>query len=836
MDVSFKLMRRSNDRLFLLSEITHYDSQLPVVLRVTTDQGDLIPAETFPYVDLDNQVELENALENAAIVRHVDGGATIRSSASTGVRRFVVVLPWLKLRRVVLEFSAVDSDGTVVDSCKHKLDQEVVKWQARLNSATNAAGGEAIETLDGCFVHDRIQVDFQRIIALGEGELATAQVELPYFPESELEVSFFGAAGKRIDVEYHVIEDSISPAADSGVSLRRYLLISFEVPATQSQLCLCVGDRAGKVSLGFAVLGPDTVEEITDDMEWRTMSAYNDPSYDEWFKEEHRADVPTLLEQVSQRFGYEPLISVVCLLRDEPLHHLYDLLTSFRLQTYTNWELILVRLAETDNTADDIMANFESDERIYLLNVESDLSLAGKANAGLQAAEGDFVGFISADDKISPDALFEFVRKVNDHPDCEIVYCDTDTVDADGDHSQPMFLPDFSPELLHAYNYMRGLVLFRSSLAYEVGMFSEDPAVLPEYDFILRATEVAACVCHVPRVLCHRRFINRYDIFTLFTEERNEAGRKALVEHCKRVGINAEVLATGRPFQYRLRHFLAQDPPKIGVIIVSRGNTEMLDICVKNIYAKARYANFEVIVVDCDEQSAQDLGVFEGRYDNLKVLRWEHPYSAASVANYTIENTDAAYYLFMDEETRMLSDDALEIMLGYFQSSRVGVVGAHQYFADGTIEHAGLVVGGSRAVTPLGRYMSPEWRGYQDRNVLACNVTAVSGSCMMISREVYDQVGGFTEDFTLMYADVDFCLKAAELGFLTVSTPYAEFSHFKSVKRARTYTMAMRLKIKREAALLQYFWPRNFTEGDAYYNRNLDQDSPYYALPHDEEW
>jgi GT2 family glycosyltransferase len=149
---------------------------------------------------------------------------------------------------------------------------------------------------------------------------------------------------------------------------------------------------------------------------------------------------------------------------------------------------------------------------------------------------------------------------------------------------------------------------------------------------------------------------------------------------------------------------------------------------------------------------------------------------------------------------------------------------------DGTIEHSGLVVGGSNIVTPLSRYMSSSWAGYLGRCAVSHNVSAVAADCMFISRKVFEAVGGFSEELSIAYSDVDFCLKARQQGYYTVYTPFATLTHFRSVSRLRSYSQAFLIKQKREAALLQYRWPDYFVKGDRYYSSNFDPNSPYYGL------
>jgi GT2 family glycosyltransferase len=214
----------------------------------------------------------------------------------------------------------------------------------------------------------------------------------------------------------------------------------------------------------------------------------------------------------------------------------------------------------------------------------------------------------------------------------------------------------------------------------------------------------------------------------------------------------------------------------------------------------------------------------------LRVLTWEGEDNLSAISNFGAANTDGDYLLFLSGDARIVSDDFVQTMLGYFQSPDVGVVGPKRLFVDGTIDHAGLVVGGSRVYTPLFHFMPSHWHGYQNRAVVARNVTAVASDCMMVKRSIFDEVGGFTEEFSLPYAGIDFCCKTGAKGYYTVFSPYAVLSRFRGVSHTLVLSEALKVEVRREASLVQYRWPERFVKGDPFFNPNLDPDSPYYSL------
>lgn len=831
MNVQFKVMRRSGDKAYILSEITGYDERLPVVLATSTESGVRIPSDAFPYCNDQDPIAVESVLADAALACYGDGSSAPHTKNTAGVRFFVVVLPWMKIRRWILEFKAIDSSGTVVERCTKKLDLESVKWFSRLDSRINQTQSSLIEQLDGRFIHDRIHISFVRAFELEDKYMVSALLEMPYHEESIIELDYLGDKGQALLLDSYLIEDSVAHVVDYGFLERRYMMVSFLVDEDHPEVCLCATDTAGSVAPGFAMLGQSSLEELLEGFKEVTTSAYDDKRYDEWFKCFCEPDFPTLLEQVSIRFDHAPLISIVCPLINTPTHHLYDVVSSMLTQSYGKWELILVNASPDSSLISDLISSFD-DERVYMLDVDSSLSLAEQINAGLLAAEGEFVGVVRSCNKMAPNALFEFVRTINEYPDCDFIYSDSDTFDAEGVHSAPVFRPSFSPELLRSCYYLEGFYLIRSVLLLHVGLLDKRFNGALGYDLALRCTEAARRVCRVPRVLYHVRYSYSIGKSTVLTDSVRESGRRALVEHCKRVGIKAEIMALDKNNCYQIRHVLVEDPHVV-IVIPTENNPEVLIACIRSIYSKIQYCNFEVVVVSVGEAERQTQKAYDelsSRYENFSILNWNEEFNHARIANFAAEQTEGEFLLFLRDDTRVITQDALQILLGYFQSSNVGVVGPRQLFIDGTIEHAGIVVGGSRVITPLSRYLPVRAKTYPDRSDVAQNVSAVTGDCMMVRRSVFDQVNGFTESFTMYYSDVDFCLKAQEKGYYTVYTPHVDLSHFRSVSRIRNYSKALRIRKRREAALLQYYWPHYFVEGDAFYNPNLDPDSSYSAL------
>ena len=473
MNVTFKLMRRSGDKAYILSEITDYDKGLPVVLTASTENGSLIPADVFPFVNEEDLLAMESAVFDTALAVHDGMHDHGHAKNSPAVRFFVVVLPWLNVKRWVLDFRAITADGKTQSFCVNSLDVDTFRWRSLLDIRRGKFQGEAIERLSASFIHDRIQISFVRALEEGNQLLISAQVEMPYHEESSIEFDFLDSRGRAIYPDYFVIEDSVTHGEDYGALERRRLEVSIALPRSQGEVCVCATDTVGTIAPGFAMLGKKSLSELLNSFAKQTCTAFDDAHYDEWYRVNQHADLPTLFEEVSVRFEHEPLISVVCILENAQHHHIHDVMNALRTQSYGKWELILVDVTGDDTSASQLLEVFQ-DDRMYLVDVDPDLSRTEKINAAIYAAEGEYVGYLFAHDLIAPDALFECARTINQFPNCDVIYCDSDTIDAQRYHSHPVMRPDYSPELLRSFNYLGNFVIYSESLLEKIGLL--DPA------------------------------------------------------------------------------------------------------------------------------------------------------------------------------------------------------------------------------------------------------------------------------------------------------------------------------------------------------------------------
>lgn len=829
MNVQFRVTRRSGDKVYILSEITGYDKSLSVVLSATTDAGAQIPCYSFPYCNVAHPNEVAQVVSDAAAAsRQLGFSGHPRNSAE--VRFFVIALPWLDIRRWELTFQAIDAEGDVVSECSKRIDVGSAAWNDRLNDFTDAERGNAIEMLDAAFMHDRIAVAFERAVENDDRVVVHARIDMPLVPGSRLDLSFHDVQGEPIDVAFQVIADTIEAEGDLGPA-RRVLTVSFETDRSNPGVCLTATDAAGLLAPGFAMADIRSLIELLGKTVASMSAADEDPSYDRWYKTRHRASLPTILEQASTRLAHRATFSFVVLYENNPSHHVYDLVWSFLSQSYGRWELILVCRGTAPSSLSDVVDS-AGDDRIFIVESAPEAPLSHLLQLGVDAAEGEFVGFVRASDKLSPDALFEFAMAVERNEETDVIYCDSDTYDAADTHSNPVFRPDFSPELLRSRPYIQDLLAIRTQLLDDMVPFDQLQQGAFHYDLVLRATEVARHVSHVPRVLCHLRFATLDLAFDEATENACEASRKALVDHCRRLGISAEVQRTDAPLCCRVRHVM-KDTPKVSVVVPSLDNADRLRRCLTSLRDHTHYKDYEVVVLDGGSAS-ETLEAYDRLAESMPQMRVVHIEDASNRAvflNASLEQAQGQFVLFLHDDVRFVSADPIEGMLGFFQSEDVAAVGAKRLFADGTVEHAGLSVGGNGVAAPLFCGAPASWEGYQDRARVAQDVSAVSTDCMMVRRSAFEQVGGFPADLPRHFGGVDLCLRLQQAGSRVVFTPHVVVSHCLEPALPPSFDQREDTLYAAEAFLVKHRWPERFNgAGDPLVNANLDPDSPFMAL------
>ncbi len=515
-------------------------------------------------------------------------------------------------------------------------------------------------------------------------------------------------------------------------------------------------------------------------------------------------------------FPYTPLISIVTRVYDADETYLRNAIESVRAQIYPHWELCLVNDASTKPHVRPILDEYAAvDRRIKVEHVLKSEGIAGASNQGLNLAAGEFVGFLDHADELSPDAMFEVVKRLNEDPGADLLYSDEDKLELDGQRVEPFFKPDWSPDLLLSVNYMSHFSAFRRSLLGEIGGFRHGFDGSEDYDLLLRVTERTDKIAHLPKILYHQRKTpGSAAASSAFEPRAHEGGQQALEDALVRRGYEGRVESILPGFytaRYRLR-----GTPLVSVIIPTRDRWQLLQQCLSSLEEKTGYSRYEIIVLDNDSSEPETLKYLDTIAGKWRVYRYPGPFNFAAINNFGAAQARGDYLVFLNNDIQVIRSDWLTAMLEQAQRPGVGGVGAKLLYPDGRIQHAGVVVGigGGAGHAFKGLRLPDHALGYFSLADVVRDCGAVTAACMMVPRRVFEELRGFDERFRVAFNDVDFCLRLRQRGHLIVYTPLALLYHHEGASRGRVHP-------PEEERLLQKLWGGIIRAGDPYYNPNL---------------
>lgn len=558
--------------------------------------------------------------------------------------------------------------------------------------------------------------------------------------------------------------------------------------------------------------------------------------YQKWIVR-HLPGKAELEKQRRTKLSYSPKISIVVPLYKTPEKYLRRLTESVQQQTYPNWELCLSDGSGTDSPLTGILKELSAkDARIKVIAHDRALQISENTNSAIEAASGDFIAFADHDDELTPHALFECVKALNDHPETLVVYSDEDKMSMDGHKFfQPHFKPDYNPDLLCTVNYICHLFVVSHRVIEKVGMLRKEFDGAQDYDFIFRCVEAVKDeeIYHVPKILYHWRC---HENSTAENPESKtyafDAGRRAVQEHYNRVGVHAKVSDGEFPGLYRTE-FIRDHDPLISIIIPNKDHIDDLKRCMGSIEQKSTYRNYEYVIVEnnsTDPETFEYYKKLEAENDKVHVVYWDGVFNYSAINNYGASFAKGEYFLLLNNDTEIINPNCLEELLGYCMRSDVGAVGARLYYEDDTIQHAGVVIGFGGIAGHCFVLQPRGTTGYCHRIICAQDYSAVTAACMMVKRSAFEKVGGLSEELQVAFNDIDFCMKLRQAGYLIVYNPYAELYHYESKSRGLEDTPEKVARFNREISVFEKRWPDILRNGDPYYNPNLTLKSQDFSL------
>ncbi len=580
--------------------------------------------------------------------------------------------------------------------------------------------------------------------------------------------------------------------------------------------------------------------------------------YGPWF-EAHRAGGEELARQRACRWKEPVTISIAVPLYHTPEVYLRQMIESVQAQTYPHWELCLANGSPEDKCLAAVLEEYAAqDPRIRVRQLEKNEGIAGNTNAAIAMASGTYIGLLDHDDLLEPDALYEVARVISgqscaanrcvtkaaaDRPDADaakktprpdLIYTDEDKVAEDlSEYFQPNLKPDFNPDLLRSNNYICHFLVLSRALADRVGGFDSRYDGAQDYDFVLRCTEQARRICHIPRVLYHWRTHRASTADNPLSKQyAYEAGKRAIEAHLERVGLSGCTVSCKKDFGFYRVQYPIEGEPLVSIIIPNKDERDTLKKCLTSVLEKTTYRNFEIIIVENNSKTQEIFDYYkeiDGR-NGVHVVYWDRAFNYSAINNFGARHAKGSYLVCLNNDMEVIDGAWLGELLGHCQRAGTGIVGARLYYPDDTIQHAGIIVGIGGIAGSVFVGMKRSHTGYMHRESLQQDLSAVTAACMMISSEVFREVGGFEEKLAVAFNDVDLCLRVREAGYLVVYDPYAELYHDESKTRGAEDTQEKVRRFQSEIEYMRGRWISILKEGDPYYNRNLSLKKWNYSL------
>lgn len=538
-------------------------------------------------------------------------------------------------------------------------------------------------------------------------------------------------------------------------------------------------------------------------------------------------------------FPKDVTFSILVPLYNTPERFLREMIESVTAQTYSKWELCL---ADGSDDVHDFVGRIcqeyrQKDSRIKYQKLAKNEGISGNTNECYKMATGNYIALFDHDDLLHPCVLFAYMQAICEK-DADYIYCDEATFKGNSiNHMITLhFKPDFAPDNLLANNYICHFSVFSRELLESGELFRSQFDGSQDHDMILRLTAKAKHIVHVPRILYYWRshkgsVASSIDAKTYAID----AAKGAVADHLTKLGYRNFEIESTRAFAtiFRIKYELTSRP-LVSIIIPNKDHVDDLSRCVESIINLSTYDNYEIVIVENNSETAEIRTYYEeiSRHPRVQVVEYKGDFNYSKINNFGVQYAKGEYLLLLNNDTEVITPDWMEELLMYAMRKDVGVVGAKLYYPDKTIQHAGIVIGlGAHRTAGHTHYRIPEANvGYMGRLCYAQDVTAVTGACMMVSKALYEELGGLDESFTVALNDVDFCLRVREKGFLNIFTPFAELYHYESKSRGSDKKDERALRYQQESDRFRVKWADALAKGDPYYNPNFSLDHSDFTV------
>ena len=522
-----------------------------------------------------------------------------------------------------------------------------------------------------------------------------------------------------------------------------------------------------------------------------------------------------------------PLFSVIVPCHRTPGRFLDRCVASVLAQDYPDWELCLCDDASSEaEFTRSLMELAALDQRIRVMARASNGGVSEATNDALALALGRYAVFLDHDDELHPSALDRMAHTLDDEPEADLIYSDEDKIVEAGCRHTPSFKPGWSPDLLLSNAYLGRVLVVRRELLTTLGGFRSDFDGAQDYDLMLRVSEVTSAIVHLPEVLYHRRSAAGRTRSSARVGRDLEVGRRALEDAAARRGVEATVV--DHPTVPGSYHFIRTPSSGhlVSAIVPFRDEPALTAACYRSFIEQPGYDNFELLLVDNDSALPETRALLEdlARDHRVRLVAAPGPFDWAAINQEAARKARGELLLFLNNDIEAQSKGWLAALVAQAERPEVGAVGARLLYPDGTIQHAGVIVGAGRGVSHVQQGLSAEQAGYLSLTTVTRNTSAVTGACLMTRRSVFEELGGFDSNLPIAFSDIDYCLRLREKGLVVVYTPLAELIHYESKSRGHTGDLG-------EIPFFRNRWRSLLLSGDPYYNPNLGRFDNNCRLP-----
>ena len=519
------------------------------------------------------------------------------------------------------------------------------------------------------------------------------------------------------------------------------------------------------------------------------------------------------VKKIFPQFKCQPLISVIVPVYNPPEIYLRKCLDSVLRQTYANWELCLVDDCSPNHNIRQIITDYASkDSRVKFSFHTQNGHISQSSNDAIALASGEFIALLDHDDELAPHALSAVIEVLNKSKNTDFIYSDEDKLSMSGIHCDPSFKSDFAYDRLLSNNYICHLSVIRKTLVDRVGGFRLGYEGSQDYDLILRVIEKTKKIAHIPDILYHwRKIPNSTAAVYSVKSYANQASINTLVDHLRRLKIKGTVENGLKLGTFRVKYQIVGHP--LVSIIIASNSENLMNNCLNSIFAKTTYQNYEIIIVNNGSK-------INSTFPKTKIYKWTKKFNYSAVNNLGASKAKGEYLLFLNNDIEIITPEWIENMLEHAQRKDIGVVGAKLLYPNGLVQHAGVYLGVG-GIANHNFYRLPDdinqpFPTLNTKDVIN-NFSAVTGACLMVAKNKFNQVKGFDETLAIAYNDIDLCLKLNKLNFRTVYTPYSVAYHLESISVSQHRDQS---QFKTEQKIFTHKWSK-FIDSDPFYNPNL---------------